>query len=34
MLKILMDYTKRLYQLKHGEQFYLKIENLELFVNY
>ena len=32
-IKILMDYTKRLHQLKHGVLFHLKFENLELFVN-
>ena len=29
-LKILMGYTKWLYQLKHGVLFHLKIESLEL----
>ena len=33
-LKILMGYTKQLPQLKHGVLFHLKIENLELFVNF
>ena len=32
-IKILMGYTKRLHQLKHGVLFHLKFENLELFVN-
>ena len=30
----LMGYSKRLHQLKHRVLFHLKIENLELFVNY
>ena len=34
IIKILMGYTRRLHQLKHGVLFYLKFENLELFVNY
>ena len=33
-IKILMDYTKQLHQLKHGTLFHLKFENLELFTNY
>ena len=33
-LKILMGYTKRPHQLKHGTLFHLKFENLELFINY
>ena len=33
-IKILMSYTKRLHRLKHGVLFHLKLENLELFVNY
>ena len=33
-LKQLMDYSKRLHQLSYGVLFHLKIENLELFVNY
>ena len=33
-IKILMGYTKRHHQLKHGELIHLKFENLELFVNY
>ena len=32
-IKILMGYTKRLHQLKHGVLFHLKFENPELFVN-
>ena len=33
-IEILMGYTKRLHQLKHGVLFHLKFENFELFVNY
>ena len=33
-LKILLGYTKRTHQLKHGVLFRLKVESLELFVNY
>ena len=33
-VKILMGYTKRIHQLKHGVLFHLNIENLELLVNY
>ena len=33
-VKILMGYTKRIHQLKLGVLFHLKIENLELLVNY
>ena len=33
-IKVLMGYTKQFYQLKHGVLFHLKIENLELSVNY
>ena len=32
-IKILMGYTKRLHQLKRDVLFYLKFDNLELFVN-